>query len=214
MRWFLVLMLGVTLAGCSDSKKRTFEASFEEVQKAHYVHGGPPSLTLFTMINNKTGSGAHSSLMINGSERVIFDPAGGIRHEILIERQDVIYGITPRVETFYKRAHARESYHVVVQHLNVSSAQAERALQLVKARGEVADGGCAKSTSEILKQIPGFENIDVSFYPKKLMASFARIPTVEQTTVFEYDDDDKGFALREYVAEEAEAQRQRRAEKN
>jgi hypothetical protein len=203
-------MLGVTLAGCSDSKKRTFEASFEEVQKAHYTHGGPPSLTLFTMVNNKSGSGAHSSLMINGSERVIFDPAGSIRHEILIERQDVIYGVTPRVETFYKRAHARETYHVVVQHLNVSAEQAEMALRLAKARGEVPDGGCASSTAQLLRQIPGFEGIKQTVFPNKLMASFGTIPTVQRSTIYEYDDDDKGFALREYVAEEAAAQQNRR----
>ena len=46
------------------------------VQAAAFVAEGPPSVTLFTVINNRSGAGAHSGLMINASQRVMFDPAG------------------------------------------------------------------------------------------------------------------------------------------
>ncbi|MEZ5714341.1 MAG: hypothetical protein R3D85_03690 [Paracoccaceae bacterium] len=38
-----------------------------------YRDGDP--VTLFTMVSNETGSGGHTSLMIDASQRVIFDPS-------------------------------------------------------------------------------------------------------------------------------------------
>ena len=58
--------------------------------------------------------------MINGSQRVIFDPAGTVRLSAVPERGDVLYGISPKVADFYARAHARETFHVVIQEIEVS----------------------------------------------------------------------------------------------
>ena len=63
--------------------------------------------------------------MINGSQRVIFDPAGTVRLNAVPERGDVLFGITPQVEDFYARAHARETYHVVIQEIDVTPETAE-----------------------------------------------------------------------------------------
>ena len=54
------------------------------VKKVRYHHHGPPAITLFKMINNKTDAGAHRRLLINASQQVIFDPAGTLKHDILI----------------------------------------------------------------------------------------------------------------------------------
>lgn len=104
------------------------DASAEVISSASYRHDGPAALTLYTMINNRSGAGAHSSVMINGSQRVIFDPAGTVRLSAVPERGDVLYGITPQVADFYARAHARETYHVVIQEIDVSPEVAEQAL--------------------------------------------------------------------------------------
>ena len=48
----------------------------EEVEKRRYVSNEPAYLELKTMINNRTGRGGHTSLVINGSQLVMWDPAG------------------------------------------------------------------------------------------------------------------------------------------
>ena len=79
-----------------------------------------PAYLSLTMVNNESGAGAHSALVINASQRVIFDPAGTIKHDVFIEQDDVLYGATPSVLEFYTRAHARKTHHVVIQDLDVS----------------------------------------------------------------------------------------------
>ena len=112
MRQVLAAALAaVFLSGCAVDQVNAPDAQIKAVR---YHHDAPPYLTLFTMVNNETDRGAHSSLMINASERVIFDPAGTLEHEVLVEKGDVIYGVTPRVADFYTRAHARKTFHVVL----------------------------------------------------------------------------------------------------
>lgn len=190
----LVALFPLTLAACAQE----VGDSPERIAQARYVHDGPPSLTLFTMINNRTGAGAHSSIMINASQRVIFDPAGSVVHKSIPERGDVLYGITPQVEDFYARAHARKSYHVVIQQAVVSPEVAEMALNRVMSNGPVANAQCALSTSTIISSLPGFQTIKPGWYPKKLMEQFGNLPGVKTQRLYEYDDDDKRVALRAY----------------
>ena len=82
---------------------------------ARYEHVGPTSVTLYTVLSTRSGAGAHAGLLINGSERVLFDPAGTWRHPKLPERNDVHFGITPKMVDFYIDYHARETYDVVEQ---------------------------------------------------------------------------------------------------
>lgn len=170
----------------------------DAVAKAAYRHEGPPRLTLFTMINNRTGAGAHTSLMINGSQRVIFDPAGSFKHETLPERNDVVFGITPPVADVYTRYHARKTYHVKVQELDVSPAVAEAAIRSVMSYGAVPSAMCARSTSSVLSGLPGFESIQTTWYPVKLADAFGKIPGVREQELYEYDSDDNSKVLREW----------------
>ena len=123
----------LVLAGCAGGEGQRPEASLEIISSVSYQHGGPTALTLYTMINNRSGAGAHTSLMINASQRVIFDPAGSVRLSSVPVRGDVLYGISPTVADFYARAHARESFHVVFQRIEVPPALAELAMRLAMA---------------------------------------------------------------------------------
>jgi hypothetical protein len=185
----------LALAGCAEQKKPNADAA--ELAAASYRHDGPPALTLFTMVNNRTGSGGHSSLMINASERVIFDPAGSFYADVVPERNDVLYGITPGVVLAYRGAHARSTHHVVMQRLEVTPAQAEHALQLVASNGRVPGAYCANATSSILSQIPGLESLNVTFYPVKLSDQFGALPGVSTERYYEDDDEDLQKALAE-----------------
>ena len=141
------------LAGCAAPQQPNADA--ETLARVAYRHPGPPALTLYTMINNRTGRGGHTSLMINASERVIFDPAGSFYASVVPERDDVIHGITPAVEKAYRGAHARSTYHVVVQRIEVTPQQAQKAYQLAISNGRVPGAFCAQATIGILQQVPG-----------------------------------------------------------
>ena len=189
----IALVSALALSGCI--KETAHYASDKMVRDVAYVHDGPPRISLYTMVNNESGAGAHSALVINASQRVIFDPAGTIKHDVFIEQDDVLYGATPSVLEFYTRAHARKTHHVVIQDLDVSPEIAERALQLVRANGPVTSAFCASASSAILRQIPGFEGIGQTMFPNRLAADFAKIRGVREQKLYEYDDADKRVAL-------------------
>ena len=191
----LVFCAAFALSGCAA---QSVWAPDDAVARAVYRHDGPPRLTLFTMINNRTGAGAHTSLMINGSQRVIFDPAGSFKHETLPERNDVVFGIRPQVADVYTRYHARKTYRVKVQELDVSPAVAEAALRAVMSYGAVPSAMCARSTSTVLAGLPGFDNIQTTWYPVKLADQFGKIPGVREQELYEYDSDDNSKVLRQW----------------
>jgi len=149
------------------------------------------------MKNTGSDNGAHSGLLINASQRVIFDPAGSFAVSTLPERNDVIFGMTPRMEAFYASFHARETYYVIAQRIEVPAAVAEQALQLALANGPVPKAGCTRATSALLRQLPGFETIRPTFFPDNLYDAVAKLPNVETKTYRENDDDDKRIAARE-----------------
>jgi len=191
-KWVLLIIAALTLSACAGQK---VWAPDEAVAKAAYHHNGPPRLTLFTMINNKSGAGAHTSLMISGSQRVIFDPAGSFRHKSIPERNDVLFGITPNVADVYTRYHARQTYRVQVQQIDVSPEVAEMAMRAVMAYGAVGAARCSNSTSQIIAGLPGFESIKQTWYPRKLASEFGEIPGVTSQELYEYDSDDNSKLL-------------------
>lgn len=166
-----------------------------EVSRARYVHGGSPSITLFTVISNGSGAGAHSGLMVNApSQRAIFDPAGTFKHPHLPERNDVVFGMSDRAVAFYIDYHARVTYHVVEQTLPVSAEVAELLLARIQSHGAVPKAQCARSISSILIGVEGFESVPQSMFPKKLMEWLAQADGV--TTKMHRDDspsDNKGM---------------------
>jgi hypothetical protein len=176
----------------------------EKAAAAAYRSSEPPSLTLYTMINNRTNKGAHTSLMINApSQRVVFDPAGSVRFSDVPEIGDVLYGITPPVKEAYESAHARSTYRVKIQELKVAPEVAERALRLAQANGTVPSAACTTATSRLLRQLPGLEGLPQVLWPDKLMEAFGQVPGVTERELREDDADDKSVALAEYEASKA-----------
>lgn len=190
--------LPLALAGCGA---QSVYAPDDVVARAAYVHDGPPSIALYTMKNTSNGDGAHSALLINASQRVIFDPAGSLRHPEIPERNDVLFGVTPRVQEFFEGYHARETYYVVRMTKTVPAEVAEQCFRLALAAGPVPRPLCTQSISRILSQLPGFERISVALLPDRLHDRFATLPGVETVERREDDDGiDRTTEIREFEA--------------
>lgn len=209
-RNILVLVACAVLAACGAAEPSW--APDEAVAKARYVHKGPPAITLFTVVSTGNGSGAHSGLMINGSQRVMFDPAGSWSLPMLAERNDVHFGITDKMVSFYVDYHARETYDVVEQTVTVSPEVAELVMKRAMAYGAVPKAHCTDSITSILRGVPGFETIPATMFPKTLMTAFGKLPGVKERRITDDDaDDNHGVLLLQRndprFAETAERQR-------
>ncbi len=163
------------LAACGADNIYADDAA---VARARYTSAEAPSITLFTVVSNRTDAGAHSALLIHASESVLFDPAGSFKMQSMPERGDVLFGANPRWVNAYIDYHARDTYHVRSQTLKVSPQVAEELLAAVKARGAVPKANCANSISQILSKTPGFERVRATYYPKVLAAAFGEDPNV------------------------------------
>ena len=186
LRIVLGLMALLGLAACGAPSTW---ATDDAVQAARYVAGPPTSITLFTVVNNSSGSGAHSAILVNASERVIFDPAGSWHHPKLPERNDVHFGMTDKAIAFYIDYHARKSYDVIEQTILVSPEVAELVLQRVKDNGPVSKSMCTAATSGVLRGVPGFESLPSTWFPKQLSKAFGDLPGVTTRTITDDDDD-------------------------
>lgn len=183
-RLLCALALTAVASGCTVTNAD--DSSLEEVRAAAYVPSGP-SVTLITVVNNETGSGGHSAIVVAASQQVIFDPAGSFLHPDVPRRDDVLYGITPAWKQGYKSAHARSTYHVVSQDIPVTEQEAERVLRAVQGAGPVPSAFCANANSTILRQISGYEDIQVTFFPTKLMEQVEGRPGVVTNRYYEND---------------------------
>lgn len=186
-------MIGLPLALSACAVEEIW-APDDVVARATYRGTGPKHLTLYTMLNVGSDNGAHTSLLIDASHRVMFDPAGSFKTPYLPERNDVLIGVSPRLEQYYLSYHARATYYVVGQRIEVAPEVAERALILAFANGAVPQAGCARHTSRLLRQLPGFEGVRQTMFPDKLMEDFGKLPGVETREYRENDDDDKSIA--------------------
>ena len=175
------------------------------VSQAVYREPGPKYLTLYTMKNTGSDNGAHSALLINASQRVMFDPAGSWDQEKMPERNDVLFGVTPQLENYYVSFHARVTFYVIGQKIPVTQDIAERALTLALDAGPAPQANCSRFTSRLLRQLPGFEGIRQTWFPNKLSEDFASLPGVSYREYRENDADDKAVAARQIqMALEAE----------
>lgn len=188
-RIVLLLLALLGLAACSAEPTW---APDEDVARARVSTGNAPTLTLFTMINVNSGNGGHSALLVDASERVLFDPAGSFYHPNLPERNDVIYGMTDRAVDFYIDFHSRESWRVVRHDLVVPAAVAEKALALVRSNGAVPKAYCANSISGVLRQLPGFEHIGSTMFPTALMDRFTTHKGIVTREYHDMDPDKNG----------------------
>jgi len=185
----VALIALLALAACGADKINAPEAA---VQRARYVDAtDPPYVTLFTVINNQNNAGAHSGLLINGSQRVLFDPAGSWVSPASPEKQDVHYGVTDGVLRFYIDYHARKAYRVLEQTLPVSLATADGLIAAAEAHGAAPKAFCAISISQVLDKLPQFDGtIHPTFFPNKLSREFGRLAGVSHVVVYDNDSND------------------------
>lgn len=190
MRRFMFLIIAlVGLTACAAEPKWAPDA---DVARARVATSNPPTLTLITVINVDSGNGGHSALIVDASERVLFDPAGSFYHPRLPERNDVVYGMTDAAVDVFIDFHSRESWRVVRQDLVVPAPVAAKALALVKSNGAVPKAFCANSISGLLSQLPGFEAVSSTMFPVNLMRQFARYPGVVTSEFHDMDPDTNG----------------------
>lgn len=183
MLYRLLALIGLALlAACT---KPVVWAPEADVIAARYQHDGPAEIVIFNVIANDGGRGEHAAMMINApSQRVLFDPAGSWTHPLSPERHDVHYGFNADQLFRYTYYHARRTHHVRIQRLTVPPEMAEYVLRLAEGYGPVPDGYCAKSIVAILRQVPGFEGIEDSFYPNRLSEQFAQVPGVVEERIY------------------------------
>lgn len=198
-RRFFVTAAPLAMAGCGAPEP--VWAPDALVDRTRYVHDGPAAITLFTMRKRSNGTGMHTGLMVNASERVLFDPAGTFKGEGIAERNDVVFGVSPLIEQYYISYHARETYYVQIQRAVVPDYVAQMAYDLVKSNGAVAKTRCAVVTGRILRQLPGFDYIKPGIFPNALSRQFADYPGVTSRDYYENDSDDKSIARAQIEAE-------------
>ncbi len=193
LRNALALVALVVLAACGTDTAPN--APDEAIAAARYSSAAPASITLFTVVSTKNGSGAHSGLLINGSQRVLFDPAGSFYHPRLPERADVHHGMNDKMVAFYIDYHARVTYDVIEQTVLVPQSVADAAIAAAYQRGPVAKSMCANSISGILAGLPGFEGIGSTWFPNALSEDFATLPGVTTRTITDTDADNNHGVL-------------------
>ncbi len=192
------VVLGLPLAAVAACSAPQTSSPPAMIAARQFAGPGPRVLTLFTMRNVSSGSGAHTSLLIDApSQRIMFDPAGSFRHTTIAERNDVLFGVTPEVEAYYISYHARETFYVLGQTIAVSDAVAEQAAALALANGPVARSFCTSATSGMIRRLPGFGGVSQTLFPNSLARSFGALPGVRSREWRENDPDNKALALAE-----------------
>lgn len=185
----------LALAACGSGE--AIWAPDDQIRAAFTPGTQPSSITLYTMLNVGSDTGAHSALMVNASQRLMFDPAGSFKHPSIPERNDVLYGMNPTVEAYYVSYHARETYYVEGLEFIVPADVAEQAMALILTAGPVPKAGCSRSVSSLLQQLPGFTDTWVTWFPEKLHAQLKQRDDARVTVYRENDADDKSQALAE-----------------
>ena len=169
-------------------------ASDADVARAHYTAPGPSTITLFTSINTRSKSGAHAGLMINGNERVLYDPAGSWENAAAPERGDLHYGMTPSMLADYVDYQGSGVFQRTEQTVVVTPQVAAAAMQAAIAYGSANKAQCTEAIATVLRQVPGFQSLPMTWFPKKMSHAFAALPGV-QTEVRTANDGNLRFTL-------------------
>ncbi len=187
IRGAALLVLCLAVAGCGAEHVWAPDA---EIARVRWRAEGPPTITLVTVVSTRSGSGDHAALLVNGSQRALFDPAGTFHVPFVPERDDVLYGITARAWNAYVDYHARPAYDVRLQEIAVTPEQAEAALRAMAAHGPAAKATCNRAVTEVLASVPGFETVPRGWFPNTTAAWFAALPGVTERVVTDADADD------------------------
>ncbi len=158
-----------------------------EIAAMHIENDQTPFISLITMINTNSNGGEHSALLINGSQQILYDPAGTFRHSRVLRSEDVMYGMTPGLADYYNSYHARFGYYVKIQKLEISLEQADAMIIRTQAEGAVPKLTCGRATSEILNDFPQFAHIRTTYFPGRVMRLFGEVEGVVTTEVHEDD---------------------------
>lgn len=200
-KFLLALFLPLWLVACGTAEP--LWAPDEAVRQATVVNTGPTKLSLVTVVANRDDAGAHSGLLIDASQRVLFDPAGSFKHPLMPERNDVHYGVTDVRRDIYLDYHARETHRVVLQTVEVSPEIAEMVLRRAQSYGAVPKAQCARSISSILLGVPGFEAVKTTWFPNQLSESFSKVPGVTYRVLRDEDLNTEDFVTYIKPVEEA-----------
>jgi len=181
----LALVLVMLLGACAEEMR----APLADIERARHVSDDTPHLMLITMVSSRTGSGAHTALVVNGSEQVIFDPAGTFSVSALPERGDVHYGATKGWVELFLSYHSRREYYAHTQQVELSREHAELLLRRVKAAGAQPKAFCTIGTSRVLQGVPGFTHLRQTWFPENLRKQMSQIPGVIDRYVRETDEE-------------------------
>ncbi|MEO8240760.1 MAG: hypothetical protein ABI832_00540 [bacterium] len=190
LRVALGLLAMVFLVACTADHKFASDAV---VARAHYVDPNPPSITLMTSINTRTHSGAHAGLLINGTERVLFDPAGSFEHPSAPEREDMLYGMTPTMLSFYADYQGVAPFELIEQTIYVTPEIAEQVKQAAIKYGAANKAECTKAIATVLRDVPGFQSLPMTWFPKAMAKAFATLPGVHSQTITSLDGNRRGY---------------------
>lgn len=182
-RAFIALLAASALAGCEAYTP----ASPDAIMAARYVSPEPPSVTLMSMVNESSGRSEHAGLLINGSQQVLYDPAGTFTHPDLPRAGDIHYGMTPRYVDYYERYHARFGYFVEADKVPVSRAQADELIANAQAEGQQMKMMCSLAAADVLRPVAPFQDVTKSIFPEGLREDFQRMPGVSTRYVYEND---------------------------
>lgn len=169
------------------------------VEDRRYVHDGPPMVSLLTIRNVGSDNGAHSLMLINGDQRVMFDPAGSFTHKMVPERNDVHYGITPRALEVYLNFHTRRTYYTIQSDYEVSLAVANDVIRRAEGYGPVPRSLCSHSISTILQDSGAFPGMRTVLFPGKLQELFEDRPGIKKRIYTDDDSDDNSMVLQEVI---------------
>lgn len=182
-RALIALLAALALAGCEIYTPATPEA----ILAAGYVNPEPPSVTLMSMVNESSGRSEHAGLLINGSQQVLYDPAGTFTHPDLPRAGDIHYGMTPRYVDYYERYHARFGYFVEVDKVPLTRAQADQLIANAQSEGQQMKMMCSLAAADVLRPVGPFEGVTKSVFPEALRKDFEQLPGVATTYVYEND---------------------------
>ena len=84
---------------------------------------------------------------------------------------------------------------MIEQTIVVSPEVAELVLARAMAYGAVPKAQCTLSISRILKDVPGFESLPITWYPRNLMDAFETLPGVKSRKITDTDADNNHGVL-------------------
>lgn len=177
LRLMAALLLAAGLQACT---RDNVWSSDEAVAQARYVDPGPSSITLFTSINTRNQTGAHAGLLINGSERVLYDPAGSWEVASAPERHDLRYGMTPGHLASYVSFQGTAPFEVTLQTVYVTREVADRAIAAAQAHGAANKAACTIAIATVLSDVPGFQGLPQTYFPKVMSRAFDDLPGVHR----------------------------------